>query len=61
MILMIVTIILTTVTTIPTIPTIVSIIISFTFREFSIVSPPKILEALKMYSFWRKVNRLPFW
>lgn len=48
MILMATTIILTTVTTIPTIPTIVSIIISFTFRKFSIVSPPKIPEVLKM-------------
>ncbi len=48
MILMAATIILTTVTTIPTIPTIVSIIISFTFRKFSIVSPSKIPEVLKM-------------
>ena len=48
MILMAATIILTTVTTIPTIPTIVSIIISFTFRKFSILSPPKIPEVLKM-------------
>ena len=27
---------------------------------FPIVSPPKILEVLKMYSFWQKVNHLPF-
>ena len=27
---------------------------------FPFVPPPKILEALRMYSFWRKVNRLPF-
>ena len=29
--------------------------------DFPSVSPPIILEALKMSSFWRKVNRLPFW
>ena len=29
--------------------------------DFPFVSPPIILEVLKMYSFWRKANRLPFW
>ena len=29
--------------------------------NFPSVSPPIILEVLKMYSFWRKANRLPFW
>ena len=27
---------------------------------FPLVSPPKILEVLRMYSLWRKANRLPF-
>ena len=27
---------------------------------FPIVSLPEILEVLKMYSFWQKVNHLPF-
>ena len=27
---------------------------------FPLVSPPKILEDLRMYSLWRKANRLPF-
>lgn len=43
MVLIVVTMMLIIVTTIPTIATIVSVIISFTFRKFSIVSPPKIL------------------
>ena len=29
--------------------------------NFPFVSPPIILEALKMFPFWRKANRLPFW
>lgn len=33
--------------------------LSFLFSTY--VSPPEIREALKMYSFRRKVNRLPFW
>ena len=33
--------------------------LSFLFSTY--VSPPKIREVLKMYSFRRKVNRLPFW
>ena len=29
--------------------------------NFPSVSPPIILEALKMFPFWRRANRLPFW
>ena len=29
--------------------------------NFPSVSPPIILEVLKMFPFWRKANRLPFW
>ncbi len=28
---------------------------------FPYVSPPLVLEILKMYSFWQKANRYPFW
>ena len=58
-----VTIILMIVTTIPVTPMTVSDIISCTFHSyFPYVSPPQIhiREVLKMYSFWQKVNRLPF-
>ena len=50
MILTVVTMILMTVTAIPTIPTIVSDIISGLSLYFPLVPPPKILEALGMYS-----------
>lgn len=47
------------VTTILTISTTVSVIKFVPFALFSICITSEIQEALKMYSFWQKVNRLP--
>ena len=60
MILMVVTIILIIVTMIPITLTATSNINYVPFTLFPIVSPPLILEALKMQTFWRKANRYPF-
>lgn len=59
---MIVTMMLMTVTTIPTNSKVIANTNSaYLPLDFPYVSPPLIQEALKMYSFWQKANRYPFW